>query len=323
MKKPRILVVGSLAMDLIVSTERLPGSGESVVGCGFETAPGGKGANQAVQAARLGADVTMFGKVGQDNFGEQLKASLQSAGVDISQIGIAEGTSTGVSNILLETRDGAAANRIVFVPGANFTVSLEDVFPLQEAIAGYDMVMLQLEIPLEINRLVVQYARKKGVPVMLNSAPYMPVPDEMLADLSYISPNEHEAALLTGLAITDIPSAKQAVDALRGKGIDHALITMGSQGAVLGDAQGFYASPCIPGVEVQDPTAAGDSFVAAFCTAVCVGLPQEKALRFANYTASLTVSRLGAQPSLPTLQEVLEQMKSHGEMFPQLEALNH
>lgn len=322
MKKPRILVVGSLAMDLIVSAERFPNSGETVVGRDFETAPGGKGANQAVQAARLGADVTMFGKVGQDSFGEQLKASLKSAGVDISQIGTAQGTSTGVSNILLETRDGAAANRIICVPGANFVLSPEDVLPLRETIAGYDMVMLQLEIPLEVNRLVVQYAREKGVPVMLNSAPYMPVPDEMLAGLSYISPNEHEAALLTGLPITDIPSAKRAVDALRGKGTDHVLITMGSQGAVLGDEWGFYASPCIPDVQVQDPTAAGDSFVAAFCTAVCVGLPQEKALRFANYTASLTVSRMGAQPSLPTLREVLDQMKSRGESFPELEALD-
>ena len=321
LKKPKILVVGSLVMDLIVSTPLFPSKGETVNGSGFQTAPGGKGANQATQAARLGASVTMVGKIGEDGFGAQMRESLIASGVDIAHLMVHKGVSSGVGNVQLETSGGKTSNRIIVVPGTNMTITPAEVAFLKETISDYDMVILQLEIPLEINRLVAEYAVEKGVPVMLNSAPYAPLPASLLEKLSYISPNEHEAEHMTGIAVKDEESARRAAERLRSMGVANALITMGSRGAALETAEGFCYSPCIPDVEVQDPTAAGDSFVGAFCTAVCRGLPYEKALRFSNYTASLTVSRMGAQPSLPLLQEVLAFMRSRGESVEEWEPL--
>lgn len=316
---PKILVVGSLVMDLIVSTPLFPAKGETVIGSGFQTAPGGKGANQAIQAARLGASVTMVGKIGEDDFGVQMRDSLSASGVDITHLMVQGGVPSGIGNVQLETGDGKTSNRIIVVPGTNRTITPAEVSFLNETISDYDMVILQLEIPLEINQIVAGYAAENGVPVMLNSAPYAPLPPSLLEKLSYISPNEHEAEHMTGIPVKDEGSARRAADRLRAMGVQNALITMGSRGAVLGTGTRFFYSPCIPDVEVQDPTAAGDSFVGAFCTAVCRGLPYEKALRFSNYTASLTVSRMGAQPSLPTLQEVLAFMRSRGESVEEWE----
>lgn len=309
MKKPKILVVGSLVMDLIVSAKRLPMSGETVLGCDFQTASGGKGANQAVQAARLGAEVSMVGKIGRDSFGREILESVQKSGVDVSHVLVSEDKSTAIGNVQLEVADGKTANRIVVVPGANMDITLEDIDFLKEQIAEYDMVILQLEIPMEINEAVARYAYDKGVPVMLNSAPYAPVPSELLSHLAYISPNEHEAADMAGIAVTDEESRRLAVMRLMEKGIKNVLITLGDKGAVLGNTDEYLYSPCISGVKVQDPTAAGDSFVGAFCTAVCLGLNHEQALLFANCTASITVSKMGAQPSLPVLSEVLALME--------------
>ena len=171
LKKPKILVVGSLVMDLIVSTPLFPSKGETVIGSGFQTAPGGKGANQAIQAARLGASVTMVGKIGEDGFGAQMRESLIASGVDIAHLMVHKGVSSGVGNVQLETSGGKTSNRIIVVPGTNMTITPAEVAFLKETISDYDMVILQLEIPLEINRLVAEYAVEQGVPVMLNSAP--------------------------------------------------------------------------------------------------------------------------------------------------------
>lgn len=311
-RKPKILVVGSCVMDLIVSAHRLPGSGETVLGNDFRTAPGGKGANQAVQAARLGAQVTMVGKVGDDTFGKALTASAAEAGIDISHIST-KGSFSAVASIQLETGSGDTSNRIVVVSGANMEITPEDVAFLKEQIADYDMVMLQLEIPMEINTIVAQYAKAAGVPVMLNSAPYAPLPEALLRCLDYISPNEHEAALLTGLSVSSDDQVEQALRKMRGLGIKNALITLGDRGAAFLDSDGkLLLSPAVSGTHAVDPTAAGDSFVGAFCTAVCMGLGMEKALSFANHTASITVSRMGAQPSLPKIGEVLALMERRG-----------
>lgn len=318
---PRLLVVGSLVMDLIVSTPRFPSGGETVIGSRFQTAPGGKGANQAIQAARLGASVSMAGKIGDDQFGQEMRDSLLSSGVDTAFLTSMKGISSGIGNVQLETGDGKTDNRIVVVPGANMEIRPEDVKGLKGTISDYDMVLLQLEIPLEINQLVADYAAEAGVPVMLNSAPYAPIPDRLACRLSYISPNEHEAEWMTGIPVKDMDSARRATARLREMGADNALITLGNRGAVLETKNGFYHSPCVPDVEVKDPTAAGDSFVGAFCTAVCRGISPEEALRFANYTAALTVSRMGAQPSLPELPEVLALMESRGERIESLQAL--
>lgn len=311
-RKPKILVVGSLVMDLIVSTERFPGSGETVLGIDYRTASGGKGANQAVQAARLGAQVTMIGRVGEDDFGRQMTQSVAGAGVDVTRILKTPGVSSAIGNVQLEVREGKTANRIIVVSGANMKITPEDVAHLEEEIVCYDMVILQHEIPMEINELVAAYAHAKGVPVMLNTAPSAPVSAAHLSHIAYVSPNEHEAADLTGIAVVDEPSARRAVQALLQKGVQNVIITRGSEGAVLGNAQTFISSPCVRCDEVKDPTAAGDSFVGAFCTAVCLGASHEEALRFANCTAHITVSRMGAQPSLPALDEVVRLMRDKG-----------
>lgn len=316
MKKPKILVVGSLVMDLIVSTEKFPSSGETVLGKSFTTASGGKGANQAVQMARLGADVTMVGRVGNDLFGKEMIASLNSAGIDTTHIKVDKVNSSAVGNIILEVAEGQKTkNRIIVVSGANMAIKPDDIDFLKDNIDNYDMVVLQLEIPMEINEIVARYAFDKGIPVMLNSAPSAPLKPELLSCLTYISPNEHEAADLTGITIrkqekeVNMEDVKAVVKNLMNKGVKNVIITLGSSGAVVADEKEIVIRPCVDVVEVKDPTAAGDSFVGAFTTAVCAGLNHTNALDFANYTATLTVSRMGAQPSLPTMDEVLALME--------------
>ncbi len=323
MKKAKILVVGSFVMDLIVSAERFPDSGETVLGTRYQTAPGGKGANQAVQAARLGADVTMVGKVGRDTFGQELTGSAKSAGVNVEHVIMDPNTFSAIGNVQLEERpDGGTANRIIVVPGANMAISSEDVSFLEKEICGFDMVILQLEIPMEINLLVARCAKANGVPVMLNSAPYAPLPPELLSLITYISPNEHEASLLTGLPVENGQQVEAALKAIRGMGVENALITLGCRGvACLDKDRQLTVCPALSGLDVKDPTAAGDSFVGAFCTAVSMGIPIARALCFANHTAALTVCRLGAQPSLPTIHEVLALMRSRGEDTADLEIL--
>ena len=316
LKKPKLLVVGSMNMDLAFSTKKFPNSGETVFGNRFSTAPGGKGANQAVQAARMGALTTMVGKVGGDSFGKELVESAQAAGIDTSHVIIDENCSTSVAAILLEVEDGKKSkNRIIVVPTANMAISAEDVAFLEQEITQYDMVILQLEIGMEINELVAEIAHKNGVKVMLNSAPSAPLSDKLLACLTYISPNEHEAADITGVAIrkngkdVNMDDLKAAIQVMFDKGIENVIITLGSSGAVVASRDEFLYRPCIDIVDVVDPTAAGDSFVGAFCTAVCAGLTHEQALDVANYTATLTVSRFGAQPSLPTVNDVVALMQ--------------
>ena len=314
MRKPKILVVGSFVMDLIVSTDRFPNSGETVLGSSYHTAPGGKGANQAVQAARLGADVTMMGKVGQDVFGQELLNSAAASGVNVSRVIKDSSVPSAVGNVQLEVTPEGTANRIIVVSGANMAITSDDVAFLEQEIDQFDLVILQLEIPMEINCLVASWAKRKGVPVMLNSAPYAPLPEALLACTSYISPNEHEAALLTRLPVDTDAHIADALHALQALGVEHALITLGSRGvACLGADGAVVTVPALQGLDVKDPTAAGDSFVGAFCVAVCLGVSLEQALRFANHTAAITVCRMGAQPSLPTVDEVLALMRSRGE----------
>lgn len=312
-RRPKILVVGSFVMDLIVSAPRFVQNGETVIGCGFETAPGGKGANQAVQAARLGAEVTMVGKVGNDAFGQQLTQSARSTGVDVSHVLVSPEVSSGIGNVQLEVGNGQTSNRIVVVPGANQKITAEDVAFLEEGVQEYDLVILQLEIPMEINQLVARYARAKGVPVMLNSAPYAPIPEDLLRNITYVSPNEHEAALMTGIPVDSEENTVLALKAIRAMGVENALITLGSRGvAYLDKNDQLIIVPALKNLDVKDPTAAGDSFVGAFSAAIGLGVDMESVLRFANHTAAITVCRMGAQPSLPTIDEVLALMESRG-----------
>lgn len=296
-------------MDLIVTTERFCKAGETVIGNGFSTAPGGKGANQAVQAARLGADVTLVGKVGNDDFGRNLINSAKASAVNTDYIFTTESAPTAVGNVQIQKTDKGTENRIIVVPGANHKLTLEDVAFLEKKISDFDMVIMQHEIPQEINCKVAGYAKNKGVPVMLNPAPSAQVPEELISCLTFISPNEHEAGEMTGIDITDIESAEMAVKKLVSLGAENVIITLGSKGAVFGNNKEFIFSPSAKGVAAVDPTAAGDSFVAAFCTAICYGMDKQSSMEFANHTASITVTKMGAMPSLPTLDEVKNIMR--------------
>ena len=287
-RKPRILVVGSFVMDVIATTEQIPGAGQTVYGKSFHMAPGGKGANQALQCARLGAEVTMVGCVGDDLFGQQLLEPLREAGMDVSHVVVRKGIHSGVGHVVLEVTEHSAQNRIVVIPGANRTLTVEEVAWIQQAVSGFDMVLLQLEVPIEVNRAAARWAREAGVPVILNPAPATELDDELLSLVSYLIPNEQEASQETHLPLRFDKSGpwdedlRNIADTLQGKGVEH----------------------------VADPTAAGDSFVGALSTALAVGLPEDAALTFASHTAAITVSRLGAMPSLPTLPEVLELIRT-------------
>lgn len=312
MAKPKILVVGSFVMDQIATTEVFPREGQTVLGGTFSKAPGGKGANQAVQMARLGADVTMVGKLGHDGNGEDMIKTCKEAGINTDYVLYDDELPSGCSVIILEEAPGKqTVNRIIVLSGSNMSITPDDVAFLKEKVAEYDLVVLQLEIPMEINELVAAYAYEKGVPVMLNSAPSAPLSDELLSHLAYISPNEHEAFDMVGVKIShegkevNMEEAKAATAALKAKGVKNVLITLGESGAVLDTGKdGFFYSPCVDGIMAVDPTAAGDSFVGALSVGLCCGWGYEETLRFANHTAGLTVSALGAMPSLPTLDKV-------------------
>ena len=311
-KKPKILVVGSMNMDLIATTKRFPNAGETVSGELFKTAAGGKGANQAVQAARLGAAVTMVGKVGDDDMGKTLVDLAKQSGVDVSKVYVSETCSTGVANIQIQSNENGNENRILIIPAANMDITLDDVAFLKDDIKNYDMVMLQLEIPMEINCAVAKYAKDAGVPVMLNPAPSDKLPAELLACTTYVSPNEHEAFDITGIKPEGDEGIKLCVKKLREMGVESAIITLGKNGCVFCDGENVIYSPCVEYGKVVDPTAAGDSFIGAFCTAISSGISVEDSLKFANCVGCLTVSKMGAQTSLSTIDEVFDLMDKVG-----------
>lgn len=310
-RKPRILVVGSFVMDVIATTERLPQAGQAVYGHSFHMAPGGKGANQAVQCARLGADVTMMGCVGNDLFGAKLLETPDNDGVNVSHVRVLDGVSSGVGHITLEVTGNTAQNRIIVIPGANQAMKLEDIAWIEHEIGNYDIVLLQLEVPLEINKAIARWAKAAEVPVMLNPAPATELDDTLVSLVTYITPNEQEASVESGLPLridTDGPN----IDDLKGifaafseRGADNIIVTLGGNGSALGENGGIRCLPSVKMEHVVDPTGAGDSFVGAFCVGLTVGLTRREAIAFASHTAAITVSRMGAMPSLPTLDEVL------------------
>ncbi|MFZ5916668.1 MAG: ribokinase [Chloroflexota bacterium] len=297
---PKIVVVGSLNMDLIVSAPRIPEPGETIIGHGFHTAAGGKGANQAVAAARLGAQVIMVGCVGGDAYGETLRRNLAADGVDTSFVGVDTETHTGIALI---TVDDAGQNSIVVSSGANWRLSAADVDAAEGAFIGADMLVLQLETRPEVVERAAALAVRHGVPVALNPAPARPLSPALLAQVDYLIPNESETALLSGRPVTGVDSARAAARTLRGMGIGTVVLTLGGQGAFL-ITEGREAHVPAFSVEVVDTTAAGDAFVGGFAVAVASGWPLPQAARFAAASGALATTRLGAQPSLPTLSDV-------------------
>ncbi|MEW6698259.1 MAG: ribokinase [Bacillota bacterium] len=299
MNRPRVLVVGSINMDLVSYSERIPHVGETVLGHRFIMVPGGKGANQALAAAKLGASVTLVGAAGHDSYGDQLLGHLARQGVDTGLVKRVN-TSTGVALI---TVDAMGNNQIVVVPGANYQITEEDLVQRQEAFANTDIVVLQLETPLSTVGKAIELAAKYDKPVVLNPAPAQPIPESWLNQIHYLVPNEHEVALLGG-------KTGNFYESLR-KGLKKALIvTRGEQGLTYA-AGGKVESMAAFKVKAVDTTAAGDAFIGGFSVALAEGLSLQDALMFAGAVAALSVTREGAQTSLPSRQEVEAFMRGH------------
>ena len=304
--KPVISVVGSANMDLVFRVPRMPLIGETIAGGEFHQIPGGKGANQAVAAARLGATVSFISRVGDDAFGTRLRDCLAADAINVSQCTVTPQTATGVAGIIV---DANGRNCIVLAPGANECLSVTDISDVAQSIRDSKLLVCQLETPLDTVTAAIKIAHEAKVAVILNPAPARVLADSLLKQVNYLIVNEVEACQLSGVEVTDIASAQTASTKLLGRGVGAVLLTMGEHGV-------FIASPnitkFIPGVsvEVVDTTAAGDTFVGAFAVGIASGLSFEAASIEAQYAAALTVTRLGAQTSIPHRQEVLEFMAS-------------
>ncbi len=295
-----ITVIGSTNTDMVIKTSKLPSPGETILGGHFLMNPGGKGANQAVAAARLNGKVNLVAKTGEDMFGLQAKKLFRSENLNTDYL-----TSDPVSpsGIALITVDDHGENCIVVAPGANACLFREDIINALPAIMKSEYILMQLEIPLDTVMYAAEIAHKAGRKVILNPAPAQRLPSELLSMLYMITPNETEAELLTGIPVKDIDSAKAAAQILVGKGVEVAVITMGSKGALLVTDE---YSELIPAYQVEaiDTTAAGDCFNGALTVALSEGAELKDAVRFANKAASISVTRLGAQASAPYRHEV-------------------
>jgi ribokinase len=294
-----MLVVGSINMDLAVRCPTLPGPGETVLGSSLVQSPGGKGGNQAVAAAKLGGATSMLGCIGADAFGRDLAAALQAAGVRTDLL-VVRGERSGVA--LIEVADGGE-NSIVVVSGANWLVEPDDVRQALDRIRDAQALLLQLEIPLATVIAAAQAARERGIQVLLDPAPARPLPDALLRAVDIILPNQHEAAVLTGLEHVDAATARLAGDRLRERGVGTALIKLGADGVLMVNASGARQ---VAGhrVDTVDTTAAGDCLAGALAVALIEGRSLDDAVIFANAAAALSTTHPGAQESMPTRAEV-------------------
>ena len=301
----KIVVVGSFNMDLVVRLPAIPRPGETLLGGVFATYPGGKGSNQAVAAARLGGEVAMIGRVGADAFGDQLLAMARAEGIDTRFVGVDPDAATGVA--LIEV-DDQGQNSIAVASGANFTLTAADVAAAFARIDRIDLLVMPLETPLETIVTAAELARKAGARVVLNPAPAQHLPPELLQNVDVLIPNEHEAALMTGIEIRSLQDAQEAATQLLRSGPGSVIVTLGSQGALMAEAAQpdpprFLQVPAFS-VRPVDTTAAGDAFVGGLAVAVGEGRSLHAAARFASAAAAISVTRPGAQPSLPGRAEV-------------------
>jgi len=287
----RILVLGSLNLDLVLQVPRMPEGGETLASEGSASFCGGKGANQAVACARLGVPVSMIGRVGDDPAGLMLRAALAQEAIALEGVATTANTASGVAVVIL-TPDGQ--NRILLAGGANALLSPADVAAQDAQFDGAGLLVCQLEVPLDTIAAAIMTATARDVPVLLNPAPARPLPAEMLGRIDYLIPNESEATSLTGIGVGDPDSAARAALALRQQGVRCAIITLGAAGIMIA------AMP----TAVVDTTAAGDSFIGGFATGIAEGLALDDAARLGLRAARICVSRAGAQASLPRRHEL-------------------
>ncbi|MBV4546556.1 MULTISPECIES: ribokinase [Pseudomonas] len=295
-----VVVIGSLNMDLVTRAPRLPRGGETLIGHSFATVSGGKGANQAVAAARLGAKVAMIGCVGNDDYGVQLRDALLAEHIDCQAVSVVE-DSSGVALIVV---DDNSQNAIVIVAGANGAMTEAVIDRFDAVLQAADVVICQLEIPDATVGHALKRARELGKTVILNPAPASrPLPADWFASIDYLIPNESEAAALSGLAVDSLQSAETAATQLIAMGAGKVIVTLGAQGSLFANGNGFEHFPA-PTVKALDTTAAGDTFVGGFAAALANGKSEAEAIRYGQIAAALSVTRAGAQPSIPTMSEV-------------------
>jgi ribokinase len=301
----KIVVVGSLNMDLVVRMPQIPRPGETLLGGVFKTFPGGKGANQAVAAARLGAHVTMIGCVGGDAFGQEMRDTLTAEGIDTTHVLVHPESATGVALIQV---DAKGQNSIAVASGANFQLTSTDVEKAMQAIESFDVLVMPLETPLETIYTAAKIASQRGVKVLLNPAPAQVLNSDLLELVDVLLPNEYEVALMTGLPpLQSAADVRSAAEKLLSLGVKNLMVTMGSQGAMLFDGKLESNISACP-VQAVDSTAAGDCFVGALAVGLCEGKSLLSAAEFASAAAAISVTRDGAQPSLPRREEVLQFM---------------
>lgn len=295
-----VVVVGSINMDFVAFASRLPGHGETVTGRSFSASPGGKGANQAVAAARLGARTALLGCVGSDEIGTTLRSSLEANHVSCAAIKVADGSVSGVAMVVVED---TGANMIVVTPGGNSLLTPLDIAEHEDLIAGANIVALQLEIPLEVTLAAARAAHAKGKTVVLNPAPAQPLPDALLRCVDYLVPNETEAEQIAGVRIDDVESALRAGALLQARGARNVLVTLGERGVAAVTASGSVHRAAYPARAV-DTTAAGDTFIGGLCCGLAQGMSLDEAIALGQAAAAICVTRAGAQQSIPCRAEV-------------------
>jgi ribokinase len=302
MNPKKILVIGSSNTDMVIKTHTFPAPGETILGGRFLMNAGGKGANQAVASARLGGMVTFIGKIGDDIFGKQAVQQLEDEGINVNFVAVDHENPSGVAMI---TVDHKGENSIVVAPGSNGTLSSGDFNKALSELQDAEFVLMQLEIPIPTVEYIAQIAAQKQKKVILNPAPAAELSDELLQNLYIITPNETEAELLTRIKVTDEQSALKAAEALHEKGVEIVIITMGAAGAFLlinGESEIIQA----PKVEAVDTTAAGDTFNGALVVGLSEGKSIQESIAFANKAAAISVTRIGAQSSVPYRKEVID-----------------
>ena len=297
----KLVVLGSVNADHVLKVPSFPRPGETLHGSGYQVIPGGKGANQAVAAARLGADIGFIACVGDDAFGRDIKQDFSDDGMDVSAVMVEDNTPTGIAMIQVAA---TGENSICISAEANGKLTAERVQPHLNAIRQADYLLMQLETPVDGVELAAKAAKESQTRVVLNPAPARELNDELLSRVDIITPNETEAEVLTGITVSDEKSAQKAADLLHAKGIETVMITLGSKGVWLSESG--IPGKIIPGfkVDATDTTAAGDTFNGALLTGLIEGKPMEAAIVFAHAAAAISVTRFGAQTSIPAREEV-------------------
>lgn len=302
MTKKGVVILGIYVADLAFRAGRQPEMGETILGTSFAMGPGGKGSNQTVAAARAGAAVTFITKLGKDNFGDAALAMYELEGVK-ALAPQDPYVSTGAAYIFVQ--DGTGSNAIIVVPGAAGTITLDDVEENAATIRSAKVFMTQLEQPIPAAVRALEIAKEAGVITIFNPAPAAPLDDSIYKLCDYVTPNESEASMLTGVTVTDLASAKKAADVLIAKGAGAVLITLGGQGSLLHTKDSSVHIPIFNAGKVVDTTGAGDAFNGGFAAALARGESPEAAARFGSATAGISVTRLGTAPSMPYLKETL------------------